>query len=70
VVFTGTLAKLHRDEAKRMVEERGGRVTSSVSKNTSFVVVGEDAGSKAEKAKELGVKILSEEEFLALVESA
>jgi DNA ligase (NAD+) len=70
VVFTGTLAKLHRDDAKRMVEERGGRVTSSVSKNTSFVVVGEDAGSKAEKAKELGVKILSEEEFLALVESA
>jgi DNA ligase (NAD+) len=49
------------------VEERGGRVTSSVSKNTSFVVVGEEAGSKAEKAKELGVKILSEDEFLALV---
>jgi DNA ligase (NAD+) len=68
VVFTGTLAKLHRDEAKRMVEERGGRVTSSVSKNTSFVVVGEDAGSKAEKAKELGVKVLTEQEFLALVQ--
>jgi DNA ligase (NAD+) len=70
VVFTGTLGKLHRDQAKRMVEERGGRVTSSVSKNTSFVVVGEDAGSKAEKARELGVKVLSEEEFLALVGSA
>jgi DNA ligase (NAD+) len=70
VVFTGTLVKLHRDQAKRMVEERGGRVTSSVSKNTSFVVVGEDAGSKAEKAKELGVKILSEEDFLALVGSS
>ncbi len=64
VVFTGTLAKVHRDEAKRMVEERGGRVTSSVSKNTSFVVVGEDAGSKAEKAKELGVEILTEQQFL------
>ncbi|HJS74653.1 MAG TPA: NAD-dependent DNA ligase LigA, partial [Vicinamibacteria bacterium] len=64
VVFTGTLAKLHRDDAKRMVEERGGRVTSSVSKNTSFVVVGEDAGSKAEKAKELGVETLTEEQFL------
>jgi DNA ligase (NAD+) len=69
VVFTGTLSKLHRDEAKRLVEERGGRVTSSVSKNTSFVVVGEDPGSKAEKAKELGVKVLSEEEFLSLVGS-
>jgi DNA ligase (NAD+) len=69
VVFTGTLSKLHRDEAKRMVEERGGRVTSSVSKNTSFVVAGEDAGSKAEKARELGVKVVSEDEFLALVQS-
>jgi DNA ligase (NAD+) len=69
VVFTGTLSKVHRDEAKRLVEERGGRVTSSVSKNTSFVVVGEDAGSKAEKAKELGVKVVSEDEFLALVQS-
>jgi DNA ligase (NAD+) len=64
VVFTGTLKKLHRDDAKRLVEERGGRVTSSVSKNTSFVVVGEEAGSKAEKAKELGIEILSEQEFL------
>ena len=69
VVFTGTLSKLHRDQAKRLVEERGGRVTSSVSKNTSFVVVGEDAGSKAEKARELGVKVVSEDEFLALVQS-
>jgi DNA ligase (NAD+) len=69
VVFTGTLSKVHRDEAKRLVEERGGRVTSSVSKNTSFVVVGEDAGSKAEKARELGVKVVSEDEFLALVHS-
>jgi DNA ligase (NAD+) len=67
VVFTGALAKLQRDEAKRMVEERGGRVTSSVSKSTSFVVVGADPGSKAEKAKELGVKILAEEEFLKLI---
>ncbi|MGH9333322.1 MAG: NAD-dependent DNA ligase LigA, partial [Vicinamibacteria bacterium] len=67
VVFTGALAKLQRDEAKRMVEERGGRVASSVSKGTSFVVVGEDAGSKAEKARELGVKILSEGEFLAML---
>jgi len=73
VVFTGTLSKVHRDEAKRLVEERGGRVTSSISKNTGFVVVGEDAGSpslKAERARELGVKILSEDEFLALVQSS
>jgi DNA ligase (NAD+) len=67
VVFTGALKKLQRDDAKRMVEERGGRVTSSVSKNTTFVVVGEDAGSKAEKARELGVKTISEEDFLALI---
>ncbi len=64
VVFTGTLSKLNRDDAKRLVEERGGRVTSAVSKNTSFVVAGEDAGSKAEKAKELGVEVLTEQEFL------
>jgi DNA ligase (NAD+) len=64
VVLTGTLTKLHRAEAKRLVEERGGRVTSSVSKNTSFVVAGEDPGSKAEKAKELGIEILTEQEFL------
>jgi DNA ligase (NAD+) len=67
VVFTGALRRLHRDEAKKLVEDRGGRVTSSVSKNTSFVVLGEDAGSKAEKARELGVKTMTEEEFLALL---
>lgn len=67
IVFTGALEELNRDEAKKLVEERGGRVTSSVSKNTSFVVVGDSPGSKADKAKELGVKILSEKEFLDLV---
>ncbi len=67
IVFTGTLVEVQRDEAKRLVEERGGRVTSSVSKNTSFVVVGEKAGSKADKAKELGVEVLTEKEFLALI---
>ena len=67
IVFTGTLVEVQRDEAKRLVEERGGRVTSSVSKNTSFVVVGDNAGSKADKAKELGLEILSETAFLDLV---
>ena len=59
--------EVQRDETKRLVEERGGRVTSSVSKNTSFVVVGDKAGPKADKAKELGVEVLTEKEFLALV---
>jgi DNA ligase (NAD+) len=67
VVFTGALRRLQRDEAKKLVEDRGGRVTSSVSKSTGFVVLGEDAGSKAEKARELGVKTMTEEEFLALL---
>jgi DNA ligase (NAD+) len=67
IVFTGALQHLQRDEAKQLVEDLGGRVTSSVSKNTSFVVVGESPGSKAEKAKELGVKVLTEREFLELV---
>ena len=68
IVFTGALAHLSRDEAKRMVEERGGRVTSSVSKQTSFVVVGDAPGSKLEEARQHGVKVLSEKEFLRLVD--
>ena len=67
IVFTGALIKISRDEAKRFVEERGGRVTSSVSKKTDLVVVGDSPGSKLEQAKKHGVKVLAEEEFLALV---
>ena len=67
IVFTGALSKIGRDEAKRLVEERGGRVTSSVSKKTDLVVVGDSPGSKLEQAKKHGVKVLQEEEFLALV---
>jgi DNA ligase (NAD+) len=67
VVFTGGLTHLGRDEAKRLVEQRGGRVTSSVSKNTDLVVIGENPGSKAETAKKLGVEIVDEEAFLKLV---
>ncbi len=67
IVFTGALSKISRDEAKRFVEERGGRVTSSVSKKTDLVVVGDSPGSKLDLAKKHGVKVLAEEEFLALV---
>jgi DNA ligase (NAD+) len=67
IVFTGALSQIGRDEAKRLVEERGGRVTSSVSKKTSLVVVGDSPGSKLEQARKHGVKVLAEEQFLKLV---
>jgi len=67
VVFTGTLAKMTRDEAKARAELLGAKVASSVSKKTDYVIVGEDAGSKATKAQELGVKMLSEDEWLELI---
>ncbi|MGH7493055.1 MAG: NAD-dependent DNA ligase LigA [bacterium] len=66
-VFTGALEKFSRDEAERMVDEHGGRASGSVSKKTDFVVAGPGAGSKLEKARELGVKVVSEEEFLKMV---
>ncbi len=62
-VLTGTLAHFTRDEAAALVKERGGKVSGSVSKKTDFVLVGEDPGSKYDKAKEFGVAILSEKEF-------
>jgi DNA ligase (NAD+) len=65
-VFTGTLT-MNRREAEELVKSMGARVSGSVSKKTDFVVVGEDAGSKADRARELGVTILSEDEFRALV---
>jgi len=67
VVFTGALAKMTRDEAKARAESLGAKVASSVSKKTDYVIVGEDAGSKAAKAQELGVKMLSEDEWLELI---
>lgn len=66
-VFTGTLERVTRDEAAREVVKREGKVSSSVSKNTGYVVAGRDPGSKYDKARELGVKILTEEEFFKLL---
>jgi DNA ligase (NAD+) len=67
VVLTGTLARLSRKEAEELVVSNGGKVSSSVSKKTSFVVAGESAGSKLEAARKHGVQVLSEEEFQALL---
>jgi DNA ligase (NAD+) len=65
-VLTGTLASISRDKAKEKIKELGGEAIESVSKNTNYVVAGENPGSKYEKAKELGVKIIDEQEFLRL----
>jgi len=62
-VLTGTLAKYTRDEAKKMIEDAGGKVTGSVSKKTDYVVAGADAGSKLDKARELGVAVIDEKEM-------
>jgi DNA ligase (NAD+) len=66
-VLTGTLAHFTRDEAKKMIEDAGGKVTGSVSKKTDYVVAGADAGSKLDKAKELGVKVIDEREMKSIV---
>jgi DNA ligase (NAD+) len=68
-VLTGTLPTLTRDEAKEKIEAAGGKVSGSVSKKTSYVVAGDEAGSKLEKAQSLGVKVLDEAGFLELLES-
>jgi DNA ligase (NAD+) len=66
-VLTGTLPTLSRDEAGEMIRKAGGKVSSSVSKNTDYVLAGENAGEKLEKAESLGVKVISEEDFLNML---
>lgn len=68
MVLTGTLPTLKRNDAKEMIEKRGGKATSSVSKSTSFVLAGEEAGSKLTKANDLGIKVIDEEKFLQLID--
>ena len=67
IVFTGTLSTLGRDEAKEIVERLGGKASSSVSTKTYLVVAGENAGSKLEKARNLGIKVISEQEFIEAI---
>ncbi|MFA6859858.1 MAG: NAD-dependent DNA ligase LigA [Clostridia bacterium] len=69
IVLTGTLENYSREEATKIIEKAGGEVVSSVSTKTSFVLVGENAGNKLQKAKELGIKIISETEFMNMINS-
>jgi DNA ligase (NAD+) len=66
-VLTGKLSRFTRDEAKQMIEQRGGRVTGSVTKKTNYLVAGEDPGSKLDRANELGVQVLNEQEMLDML---
>jgi len=66
-VLTGTLAAMTREQATERIESGGGKVSGSVSKKTSYVVAGEEAGSKLDKARTLGVQVLDEAGFLAML---
>ena len=69
VVLTGSLSEFTRDEATKIIESLGGEVLSSVSKKTTMVLAGESAGSKLEKAKALGIKIIDQEMFKSLIKT-
>ena len=64
--FTGSLTKLKRSEAKKIVENNGGTVSSSITNKTNYLVAGENAGSKVEKAKNKSIKVITENEFLKI----
>jgi DNA ligase (NAD+) len=66
-VVTGTLENFSRDEIKELIENNGGKVSGSVSKKTSYVIIGDNPGSKADKAAELGVKIINEKQLMELL---
>ena len=66
-VLTGSLEKFTRDEASNIIEKFGGKVSSSVSKKTNYVLAGEEAGSKLTKARSLGVKVITESEFEEMI---
>jgi DNA ligase (NAD+) len=67
ILFTGTLDTLSRDRAKELAKKNGFKISSSVSKNLDYLIFGEKAGTKLKKAKEMGIKILSEQDFLNLI---
>ena len=66
-VITGTLAGIKRDEAAKIITDNGGKVSSSVSKNTSYLVCGSDAGSKLDKAQKLGIEIIGMDEIYSMI---
>jgi DNA ligase (NAD+) len=68
-VLTGTLPGMTRSEAEKMIEDRGGKVSGSVSKKTDFVLAGEEAGSKLDKARSLGVQVIDEQQFRRMLSS-
>ncbi|MEG1782896.1 MAG: BRCT domain-containing protein, partial [Oscillospiraceae bacterium] len=67
IVVTGTLPSLSREQAEKLIGDNGGKAASSVSKQTNYVLAGEKAGSKLDKANQLGVAVISEEEFLQMI---
>jgi DNA ligase (NAD+) len=69
-VLTGTLASMTREDAQAAIERLGGKVSGSVSRKTSYLVAGADAGSKLQKATDLGIEILPEDRFRAIIESS